>query len=167
MNYLKTFKNVSITALSCASVVLVAKNMEQGKATVEIVRPIDISARESLNFGRVILMDLDQGGRVTVNADGTFEHDRTGLVFDLSKGNPRAGTFNLTGDGDTGFNVHLPRTVIQLRQVVVSGTAATLNATITSSGSVTPPFRLLRAPPLLRAEQPPRQGRQPGRPHSN
>jgi hypothetical protein len=130
LNYLKTFKNVSITALSCASVVLVAKNMEQGKATVEFVRPIDISARESLNFGRVILMDSDQGGRVTVNADGTFEHDRTGLVFDLSKGNPRAGTFNLTGDGDTGFNVHLPRTVIQLRQVVVSGTAATLNATI-------------------------------------
>jgi hypothetical protein len=124
------FKNVTITALSCASVVLVAKNTEEGKASVEIVRPIDISVRTPLDFGRVVLVDSDQGGRITVNADGTYAHDRTGLVFDLSRGNPRPGTFNLTGDGNTGFNVRLPKTVIPLTQAVVSGTAAVINATI-------------------------------------
>jgi hypothetical protein len=111
---------VALSALACASVPALAdvKNKAEGRASVEIVKPVEISYRDTLNFGRVILMK-DSGGTITVAPDGTCTLDGGGgLVRD---GAVSAGKFALDGAPGTNFTLQLSSSRVPLK---LSGSAA-------------------------------------------
>jgi hypothetical protein len=114
------FKCVTITALTCASVSLAAKNESaEGKAVVEIVRPVEIQFRDALSFGRVIMLK-DTGGKVRVDLDGKGDVDAgRGLALD-GKALHTAGRFQLDGAGGSGFDIKLSTSRVPL---VLQGSA--------------------------------------------
>jgi hypothetical protein len=122
---------VALSALACASVPALAdaKNKAEGRASVEIVKPIDISYRDTLNFGRVILMK-DSGGKITVAPDGTCSVDGGGgLVRD---GAATAGRFALEGASGTNFTLQLSSSQIPLKLSGPAAPAVPLTVKITS-----------------------------------